>query len=239
VRTLEAELLKIRTAPRTMIGLLLGMLLIVGIGAAGTSSSYANGDAILRDLMDVGSFSLIFAVIVGLLVVTWEFRHGTIEQTFIVSPRRERVMAAKAVAAAVAGGMLCILSIALTVTIAYIWIGGEPGVDFTSTELWGRAVRVVVAGMLWGAVGVGVGALVRNQAGAIVLVFVWLFVAEPLVPLISDTAARYTLGRLREAFLDVGSNHAVAIGTAGALLAVYAAVLAAAGTAVTLRRDIS
>jgi ABC-2 type transport system permease protein len=239
VRTIHAELLKIRTAPRTVIGLVLGMLAIVGVGAAGTVSSYSNGSGILRDLMDIASFSLVFAVIVGLLVVTWEFRHGTIEQTFIVSPRRERVMAAKAVAAAFAGAVLSVLSIAVTVTIAYIWIGGDPGVDFTSGELWERAVRVVVAGALWGALGVGAGALVRNQAGAIVLVFVWLFVLEPIVPLISDTAAKYTLGRLREAFLDVGGDHGVALGTAGLLLALYAVTVAAAGSALTLRRDIT
>ena len=240
MNTLRAELLKIRTAPRTTVGLIVGMLAVVGLGAAGTSSAYEFGDTVFRDLMDVASFSLIFAVIVGILVVTWEFRHGTIEQTFIVSPRRERVMLAKAVAAAATGGVLAILSIALSLLIAYIWIGGEAGVDFTSSELWDRAPRVVVAGILWGALGVGVGALVRNQAGGIVLVFVWLFVVEPLLPLVSDTAARYTLGRLREGFLEVGSEEGtVGVGTAGFVLAAWAVALVAAGTVVTLRRDIT
>jgi ABC-2 type transport system permease protein len=240
VRTLHAELLKVRTAPRTMIGLVLGMLALVGLGAAGTASGHAPGDRLLRDLMDIASFSLVFALITGVLIVTWEFRHGTIEQTFIVSPRRERVMTAKALAAAVVGGVLGVLGVAVAVVVAYAWIGlGEPGVDFGSGELWGRAVRVAIAAILWGALGVGVGALVRNQAGAIVLVFVWLFVLEPIVPLISDTAAKYTLGTLRMAFLEVGDEHGVAVGTAGVLLAVYVVVVAGAGTLVTLRRDIT
>ena len=240
MNTLRAELLKIRTAPRTTIGLIVGMLAIVGLGAAGTSSAYQFGDTVFRDLMDVASFSLIFAVILGLLVVTWEFRHGTIEQTFIVSPRRERVMLAKAVAAALTGGVLAILSIALSLLVAYIWISGDAGVDFTSSELWERAPRVAAAAVLWGALGVGLGAVVRNQAGGIVLVFVWLFVVEPLLPLVSDTAARYTLGRLREGFLEVGNEEGVTgAGTAGLALTVWAVALVAAGTLVTLRRDIT
>jgi ABC-2 type transport system permease protein len=244
VRTIRAELLKLQTAPRTTIGVLLGMLALVALGAVGTVGSAQSdgidpGEPVLRDLLDIVSFSLIFALIVGLLIVTWEFRHGTIEQTFIVAPRREQVMAAKAVAAALAGALLAVLSLALAVTIAYIWIGGDPAVDFGSGAFWGRASRVIIASALWGPLGVGVGALVRNQAAAIVLVFVWLFVLEPLVPLVSDTIADYTLGGVREDFLDVAEDNELGIATAGLLTAVYAGVLAGIGTLVTLRRDIT
>ena len=240
MNTLRAELLKVWTAPRTMIGLVVGMLALIGLGAAGTASGHTPGDLVLRDLMDVASFSLVFALITGVLVVTWEFRHGTIEQTFIVSPRRERVITAKALAAALSGGMLGVLGLAVAIVVAYIWIGGEPGVDFGSNEIWGRAVRVLVLAVLWGAIGVGVGALIRNQAGAIVAVFVWLFLLEPISSLISDTAADYEPGRLRMAFLEVGDDTAnVAVATAGAVTVLYAVGLVAAGTAVTLRRDIT
>jgi ABC-2 type transport system permease protein len=240
VNTLRAELLKVWTVPRTMIGLGLGMLALIGLGAAGTSSGHREGDKVLRDLMDIASFSLVFALITGVLIVTWEFRHGTIEQTFIISPRRERVMTAKALAAAFSGGVLGALGLAVAIVVAYIWIGGEPGVDFGGSELWGRAARVLVLAVLWGAIGVGVGSLIRNQAGAIVAVFVWLFFLEPISSLISDTAADYEPGRLRMVFLEVGDDTVdVAVATAGFATALYAVALVAAGTAVTLRRDIT
>jgi hypothetical protein len=127
----------------------------------------------------------------------------------------------------------------LAVTIAYIWIGGDPAVDFGSGEFWGRAARVIVASALWGPLGVGVGAIVRNQAAAIVLVFVWLFVLEPLVPLLSNTIADYTLGGVREDFLDVAEHNELGIATAGLLTAFYAAAVAGVGTLLTLRRDIT
>jgi ABC-type transport system involved in multi-copper enzyme maturation permease subunit len=223
-----------------MIGLGLGMLALVGLGAAGTSSGHREGDRVLRDLMDIASFALVFALITGVLIVTWEFRHGTIEQTFIISPRRERVMTAKALAAALSGGVLGLLGLAVAIVVAYIWIGGEPGIDFGSSELWSRAVRVLVLAVLWGSIGVGVGSLIRNQAGAIVAVFVWLFFLEPISSLISDTAADYEPGRLRMAFLEVGDDTVdVAVATAGFVTALYAVALVAAGTAVTLRRDIT
>jgi hypothetical protein len=149
-------------------------------------------------------------------------------------------MTAKALAAALSGGVLGLLGLAVAIVVAYIWIGGEPGIDFGSSELWSRAVRVLVLAVLWGSIGVGVGSLIRNQAGAIVAVFVWLFFLEPISSLISDTAADYEPGRLRMAFLEVGDDTVdVAVATAGFVTALYAVALVAAGTAVTLRRDIT
>jgi hypothetical protein len=223
-----------------MIGLVLGMLALIGLGAAGTASGDTEETQLLRNLIDVASFVLVFAVITGILVVTWEFRHGTIEQTFIVTPRRERVMGAKAAAAALYGAVLGVLALAVAIVVAYIWLAfGDSSVDFGSSELWGRAVRVLALAVVWGAMGVGIGALIRNQAGAIVAVFVWLFFLEPISTLISETAADYEPGQLRMAFLDVGDETSVSVGAAGAVLVLYPLVLVTAGTLVTLRRDIT
>jgi hypothetical protein len=118
MRLFASELLKIRTAPRTVLSLLLAELVIVGIGTASVidgsdESGIPEGfDAVRprleRDLIDVTSASLLFAVLLGVLVITWEYRHGTISQTFLSTPVRDRVIAVKALVAGLAGAALVV-----------------------------------------------------------------------------------------------------------------------------------
>ena len=114
MRLFASELLKIRTAPRTVIGLLLAELAVVAVGTASTIDSATSSGAppgfespaernLERDLIGAVSSSLLFALILGVLVITWEYRHGTITQTFLVTPVRERVVGIKMLAAAVVG----------------------------------------------------------------------------------------------------------------------------------------
>ena len=94
----HAELLKLRTTPRTVLGLLLALLAIVVIGAVGTITSARRRlqpDAARRPV-DVAGFADVVALILGVLVMTWEYRHDTITETFLVEPRRERVVGSKA-----------------------------------------------------------------------------------------------------------------------------------------------
>ena len=90
MRLISSEVLKIWTAPRTVVGMLLAELVIVGIGTASTIDSDTGSNAppgfrvppppLERDLIDVIVSSLLFALILGVLVITWEYRHGTISR---------------------------------------------------------------------------------------------------------------------------------------------------------------
>ena len=51
-----------------------------------------------RDLFGVGGLATIFAALAGMLVVTSEYRFGTIRPTFVFTPRRSLVIGAKLVA---------------------------------------------------------------------------------------------------------------------------------------------
>ena len=129
MRLLGSELLKIRTAPRTLLGLLLAELAIVVIGTASTIASALDSGGqpgfepppllhLERDLIGVVSSSLLFALILGVLVITWEYRHGTITQTFLVTPVRERVLAVKALAAGLVGAALVLPALVVMLVIA-------------------------------------------------------------------------------------------------------------------------
>ena len=95
MRLLRAELLKLRTTPRTVVGLILPLLAIVVLGAVGNITGQHEASTVVSDILDVAGFANIIAIVLGVLIVTWEFRHNTIAGTFMVEPRRERVIAAK------------------------------------------------------------------------------------------------------------------------------------------------
>ncbi|MBD0348534.1 MAG: hypothetical protein ICV59_05215 [Thermoleophilia bacterium] len=239
MRLLIAELLKLWTTPRTTLGLLLGMLAVVALGTVGMLAAATDevrmSQTILDDLLSFAAVSATFALIVGVLVVTWEWRHGTMTETFLAAPRRERVVGAKALAAAAAGAVLAAAAVALTLAVAYVWISDEAAVDFGA--VWATVGRLVLAGAIWGVLGVGIGALVRSQVAAIVLVFVWFFVLEPLLRVLIE-GSDYLPGAALQALTEGGDD--VLSSAGGALVAtVYAIAAALLGTLATLQRDVA
>jgi ABC-2 type transport system permease protein len=247
VRLLYAELLKVRTAPRTSLGVVLGLLALVGLGSGATandaeSSPFASEIA-GWDVIGVASIAAIFTMILGILIVTWEYRHGTITQTYLATPRRERVIGAKLGVSFVAGAILAALSIAVALVVALFWISLD-----LERDQWELAGRIVLAGALWGVLGAGLGALIQSQVGAIVAAFVWFLVAEPLLGLPLDSAADYLPGSVIDRLQNTDAveasaegfipEHTYSLWVAALLATAYAAGFAALGIASAIRRDV-
>lgn len=94
---LKAELLKVRST-RTTIGLVLGMIgLVVLIVVLSGLLSHADGLTSTKDqlgLISSGGVAVIFSALAGVLLITSEYRYGTIHPTFVFTPRRGRVLSA-------------------------------------------------------------------------------------------------------------------------------------------------
>ncbi len=242
MRLVYAELLKIRTAPWTTATLLLVLLAIVGLGAAGTSSDASGSVLSLEsDIVDIGGIATIFTLILGILVVTWDYRHGTITQTFLAAPRRERVIVAKVVTAVGLAVLLTAIALGLAIGIAEIWLGDQ----FQLTdENWQHAGRIMLAAVLWAVLGLGLGATLQTQVGALISAIVWFLVLElVLVGLGSKiwNIDKYLPGEALREFSSSGQFEEERLGrtAAGLLAAGYAFGFAALGTLSVLRRDVT
>lgn len=247
MRLLYAELLKVRTAPRTSLGVVLGLLALVGLGSGATAndadSSPFGSEMAGWDVIGVASIAAIFTMILGILIVTWEYRHGTITQTFLATPRRERVIGAKLGVSFVAGAILAALAIVVALIVALFWIS----LDLERGQ-WELAGRIVLGAGLWGVLGAGLGAVIQSQVGAIVSAFVWFLVAEPLLGLPLDSTADYLPGsvidRLQNTDVVEASSegfvpeHTYSLWVAALLATAYAAGFAALGIASAVRRDV-
>jgi ABC-2 type transport system permease protein len=246
MRLLGSELLKIRTAPRTVLGILLAELAVVAIGTASTIDSATSSGApagfespaernLERDLIGVVSSSLLFALILGVLVITWEYRHGTITQTFLATPVRDRVVAMKALVAGLIGAALVVPALLLMFVIAEIWVGDRLDFGGHELELIGR---VFLAAAIVAVLGLEIGASTARQLGAILVAFAWTAFAEPALAIWHSLRPYLPIHALDGVLGSTGEG-AVSFGRGFATAAVYVAALGLLAVVLTRRRDIT
>lgn len=191
---------------------------------------------------DVAAF---VALIVGILTVGWEYRHGTVVSSLLAQPRRLRFIGAKLVASGVVGGALAAASLVVSVVAGGVYLVslGVDVFDRSIADLALAAVGIVAVGVLYGTIGAAVGAVVRNQTVAIAGAFLWLLAVENAIPIVlrNPELRDWTLGgasgRLFH-LVDPVAGMPSAWAAAGLLVAV-AAVVGVAGLAVTTRSEVA
>jgi ABC-2 type transport system permease protein len=124
----RAELLKIRST-RTTIGLILGMIVLILLFTLLTGLlSHPTGLASKEDqrsFLSLGSLAGVFSALAGALLVTSEYRYGTIRPTVLFNPARSRVLSAKVIAGALAGIAFGVIGEAIGWAIGYAILDGR------------------------------------------------------------------------------------------------------------------
>lgn len=240
---LLSELRKMRST-RTNLGLLAGMvaltLLTVLINGFVLSVTELEGHDNQHLLLSAGTSGALFASLIGVMAITSEFRHGTIRSTFLVTSDRSRVIAAKVVASLLMGIVFGLVAIGLSFGVGYAILTGR-GIDFALDA--GHVVLLVLGTVLmtalWAAMGVGIGAVVRNQVFAVIGVIVWAFFVDNLIRALLPDAGRFTPVGASDSVTAGFADYLLAPALGGLLLAVYALVFVAAGALLVARRDVT
>lgn len=242
IRLLSAEIFKLRTT-RTFYGLVggsLGLVLTIVILVTALVN-FSSTDRPLIDMMGFGGFVQVFALMLGILSITTEFRHGTITPSLLVVPNRVRLVLAKlgaSLAVGLALGLVATVSVALVVKA----IGGLRDLD-TSGDVLPLIVGGTIATGLYAALGLGIGAVMRNQVGAIIGSLVYLFVLENLlqiIPGVDDVLGKYGIGAVSGGLADFDeSGDLLSQLPAGLLFAAYCAIFVVVGILLMRERDIT
>jgi ABC-2 type transport system permease protein len=183
-----AEWLKLRsTRTNWMIGLVaLGLtlvfsgLLLAFIGA----DAWAEPDSFTAITIP-GAVVGLLTLVIGVLGMAGEFRHGTITYTFLAVPHRARVMVLKLAFYFAIGVLAALVTlVALEVLAAVVLtIRGIP-IIYPQGDEWAHCGRLLLTTGLFGAFGVALSALLRSQVLTVTLAMVWLVIEWIVAPLV-------------------------------------------------------
>jgi ABC-2 type transport system permease protein len=242
---LRAELIKLRTT-RTFAGLagaaVAISLLITVLVAVLTDPTE---ESVLVDVFasDLSGFFIFMLAVIG---IGGEWRHRTITSSLLAAPDRLRFLAAKVLAFAVAGAVMSVLVSVAVIVVGTVVVSAR-GIPMPEAgelaELLGRNALVA---MLVGALGVGLGALVRNQVAAVVGVLVLGFVVEPTVISLAPEVGRFgPFGALPTSLTGIPAEDAglgdidlLAPGLAALVMMAWISATFTAGYALLRARDV-
>ena len=244
----RSEWLKLRTTRAWWVYL----IVIVALSAIAVAGEIGTAEETRRSergfqlgLIDTIGIASLLALILGITVVTSEFRHGTVTPTFLAEPRRERVLLAKAlVGAAVAVGF-ALLALLVVAGVGLPWLElVDAEVDLADREFATRIAQNVGVAALYLLLGVAIGTLVQSQVAALVGTLLWIFLGENLVVGLlgivdADGASGYLPFRSLDAADGSGGEGVLSYGPGVAVALGWIAVLGGLGTRRTLRRDIT
>jgi ABC-2 type transport system permease protein len=242
---INSEFRKLSTVRAPWLLLAAGPLIVVaGITGLVESGGNVHDPATQgRALAHVG-LAAVFTLVFGILAVAGEYRHGTITDTYLSSPSRSRIVTAKLTVYGLVGaaaGLACALA-ALAVTAAW-WSAKGGTFDLAAASTWRTLGGGVAVNVAFAAIGVGLGALVRNLAAAVATALAWIALVEGIAgQLIGSGLARWLPFYASEALDRVSLTPASRLlpqWGGGLVLLGYAVASAAAAVITTLKRDVT
>lgn len=252
IRLVQGEFVKLFTT-KLWLWLLLGSFALASLflsltlgfdGTEGNTNPPVSTPEGQRFLFSSAGASGIWALILGVISITGEFRHQTATPTFLATPRRGRLVVAKLIAYGIVGIGYGIATIALALAIALPWLSAK-NIDVSLGEngIPGTLLGVIAGVAVYAWLGVGLGSLIRNQIAAVVGALVYLFVIEQFVSAVPTIRDYYK-------YFPGGANSALTNSSVpgvtllepyqgGLLLLAYGLVFAILGTWLAVRRDVT
>ncbi|SCL17076.1 ABC-type transport system involved in multi-copper enzyme maturation, permease component [Micromonospora nigra] len=254
-RVVRAEWIKFRSLRSSVIMLIATVALFAGLGLAFSAVLADNppqpgtpappgGPSSLDPLgASLGGVNLAQLLIgtLGVLLVAGEYSTGMIRSSLAAVPKRWPVLVGKI--AVLAGVSLAVLvPTALLTFVGAQGLLGDEGVslgdDGVVRAVLGAAVYLAGVGVL----GMAVGALLRNTAGAITTVVALLLVVPGVISLlpesVSDAVSPYLPSNAGEAFMSISSHQDLLSPGAGAAVFVgWLVALVGTATVLLRRRD--
>jgi ABC-2 type transport system permease protein len=248
-----SEWTKLRSLRSTWITLGAMAVLTVGLAGAvgyGMHRSIQGGEPAPSVAETVGAaflpidFFVLVLGVFGVLQMSGEYGTGLIRATLTAVPRRLPVLAAKAVVQVAVTGPVMV-AVSLASFLAFVaFLGG--GTSLGDPGLPGAIAGAAACPVLMGLLGLGIGTMLRNTAGAITtLVAVLLVVPALLGPAMpgdrEDQIMKYVPTIAGQAMYRVdgggGPFETLSPGASAAVLVGWVVLMLAGGAAVLRRRD--
>ena len=242
IELVAAEWLKLRTT-RLLQGMIPAAVAISCAAVAGvvlsTDAAQLESTEGIRRALSVTGAGAVLVLVLGILVSAGEYRHGTIVDTFLTTPRRHRVVAAKLTVAAGLGLGAGVMIAAASLGIAGLLYRSQGATfPFGDAEVWLTLAGTLAYTTLFAVLGVAIGAVVRNQVSAVGGALVWFAVVEHTLVNLIPSVGRWLPAGAGQAIVRTPLDGLLSPLTGTAVLVVYAAVIAAVGIRLEATRDV-
>ena len=266
IRSIRSELLKFFTT-RMWWGMAIaivlagaGFALLFGLIFTSDAANGTNGPPPITNDLDLArqvftggiGVGYLLTLAIGVMTIGAEYRHKTVTSTFLATPKRVQVMAAKVVSLLVIGAMYAVLSLVGSVVTGWILLTTKGHAPFADPQIWRTLALALLVLGLWALIGLGAGILIPNQVAALLIAIGVAWIVEPILGAVlgitdwGNDITPYLPSQATSAMLSTsaGGFNGQPVQTlswwAGALvLAAYAAIMAGVGSWLTVRRDIS
>lgn len=273
IGAIKSEIRKIFTT-RLWWGLLIGVVVVdaglsalfgslvgqdFGGGEAAEGNPFANATIGTAQLVYSAGFiyllSPLFPLVLGVILITSEFRHQTVSATFLATPERWKVVVAKLVAILGIGTVYAVIhDIAVVAGGATVMSARGYPTFLDNSAVWQTLALSVLCFVCWALLGFGFGILIRNQVAAIMVALGVAFVAQIALQIVFGVldwpnASKWLPSNLSTGMLvtndptagqaSAGDNPYFNWWQSALTLTAYALALTGIGSWLTARRDVS
>ena len=245
---IAAEYLKLRTtrsAPVTLaVVVLLSALMPLAYATAAGSGDLppltpgSLPDMLLAPVRLIGGALLLL----GVLAAAAEYGHRTIVTARLQEPRGTRLLAAKLLSLALLGFVVGVAGEGIALAASAVTLSQHHvAVQMLTGDIARVFVLVPLAVALQAALGVAIGALLRNTAAAVGATLVWALVIEGVLPVVlrrPQLSAWLPSGAIDEVTATRTASGTLGAGAAALLVLAYATVLVAGTITLDRRREL-
>jgi len=200
IAVIRSELLKIRTtavpwvmaAIAVVINGLLILIIFLSQSYGGPGDDVPHTTQQLRNLLGSGFVGYILALLLGVLVITIEFRHKTVTTSFLVTPRRPVFVAGKLLTAAILGALLAVLMLVVTLIGGGLTLSARGG-SFSGLvhQIPAVAPGYILVFALFSILGAGIGSILTNQVAAIMVSLGWFIILQGILTSLVHSAFKW------------------------------------------------
>lgn len=246
---LRAEWIKVFST-RTWLGIVLASFVFTGMTVfgyaqiAGTIGIPPLGNIDLMKLLYGGSATgVALALILGVVGATAEYRYGTIDHTYLISPLRHRVLVAKLLVHALIGGLVGLVAFGIAVGSTNLAVSEKSHATVSTAGILEIGGATIAAFSIYAMLGVAFGSLVRNQLVGVAATFGWIFIFERLLVVFTPDLGKWLPGGAVNGLFGVtaimNGQKYLPRSESALLLAIYGFVLVGACLIFTPKRDVT
>lgn len=201
----------------------------------------------VHNIMTAAGSCFIALFVLGVLGITTEYRYQTVTPTVLATPNRWALVSAKVVTYVLVAVIYSVVCILIELAIALPWLSARNVHVSLGSQVWPLLSNVVVVALL-ALIGLGTGAVVRNQIVAVTVGLIFLLLIESLFLLIPKVRNIYPyLPGGASSAVQTPSNgdrivnhvHLLPIWGGVVVLAVWGLGMAIIGAGYTMNRDIT